>query len=165
MKWLLMIAACHRRSGNYQNALQYYIKIHKKFPENTESLKFMARIAHDLDLPEAADYLDRLKKLEKMKELNNQRKDVRSASRASRRSAASSREGSASSNSSGYMTEASRNGFRSSARKSIWDVDGKTGFNDDLDNGVNERPTTSWRRRQMDEDDFAGDEVADILPD
>lgn len=130
----------------------------------------MSRISHDLDLPEAPEYLEKLKKLEKMKELNNQRKDVRSASRASRRSAASSsREGSASSNSSGYMTEASRNGFRSNGRhKSIFEMDNNRnkGFDDDLDSGINERPTTSWRRRQLiDQDDFAGDEVNDILPD
>lgn len=31
-----MIASCHRRSGNYQNALETYKQIHRRFPENVE---------------------------------------------------------------------------------------------------------------------------------
>ena len=31
-----MIASCHRRSGNYQQALETYKFIHKKFPDNVE---------------------------------------------------------------------------------------------------------------------------------
>ena len=171
-----MIAACYRRSGNYQSALQTYTMIHKKFPENMECLKFLARICADLQLPESAEYLDKLKKVEKTRELRdeNRKRDMRSASRSSRRSAASanSREGSASSNSSGYITE-SRNGQRSSrnSHRSLVETDimltgRKTyidGLSDDIDSG-NERPTTSWRRKNPDEDDFAGDEIADILP-
>lgn len=172
-----MIAACYRRSGNYQSAQQTYTMIHKKYPENMECLKFLARICADLQLPEAGEYLDKMKKLEKAKELKdeNRRRDIRSASRSSRRSAASSnsREGSASSNSSGYMTE-SRNGQNRSSRnshRSLLDTDimlsGRKsyvdGLSDDFDSG-NERPTTSWRRKNPDEDDFAGDEIADILP-
>lgn len=36
VKWKLMIASCHRRSGNYQHALETYKSIHKKFPDNVE---------------------------------------------------------------------------------------------------------------------------------
>ena len=36
VKWHLMIASCHRRSGNYQQALETYKFIHKKFPDNVE---------------------------------------------------------------------------------------------------------------------------------
>ena len=36
VKWQLMVAACHRRSGNYQLALQTYKQIHRRFPENIE---------------------------------------------------------------------------------------------------------------------------------
>lgn len=36
MKWQLMIASCYRRSGNYQQALETYKKIHKRFPDNIE---------------------------------------------------------------------------------------------------------------------------------
>ena len=171
IKWLLMIAACYRRAGNYQNALQCYKRIHEKFPENVECLKFLVRICNDLTLPEGMEYLERLKKLEKAKEMNNQRREnTRSASRASaRRSAASSREGSASSNSSGYFTEHSRSNSKlSSKRRAVYDANeaplkATDNFVDDL-GPSNERPTTSWRRKQIDDDDFAGDEIADILP-
>lgn len=171
-----MIAACYRRTGNYQLALQYYKKIHQKFPENTESLRLMVRICNDLELPEGRDYLEKLKRLEKAKELNNQRREnARSASRSSRRSAASSnsREGSASSNSSGYATEGHpRSSSKlSSKRNAIFNAsetngnsrNGSDSFIEDL-GPAQERPTTSWRRKQADEDDFAGDEIGDILP-
>ena len=36
VKWQLMVASCHRRSGNYQQALDTYKHIHKKFPDNVE---------------------------------------------------------------------------------------------------------------------------------
>jgi len=36
VKWHLMIASCHRRSGNYQQALETYKYIHRKFPDNVE---------------------------------------------------------------------------------------------------------------------------------
>lgn len=31
-----MVAACQRRSGNYQQALEEYKAIHRKFPEDVE---------------------------------------------------------------------------------------------------------------------------------
>ncbi|XP_071956523.1 intraflagellar transport protein 88 homolog isoform X2 [Antedon mediterranea] len=73
VKWRLMIASCHRRSGNYQQALETYKSIHKKFPDNTECLKFLVRITTDLGLKEAQDYATKLKKAEKAKELREQR--------------------------------------------------------------------------------------------
>ena len=33
-----MVASCHRRTGNYQQALEAYKMIHKKFPENIECM-------------------------------------------------------------------------------------------------------------------------------
>lgn len=36
MKWKLLIASCHRRAGNYQQALATYKDIHKQSPENIE---------------------------------------------------------------------------------------------------------------------------------
>lgn len=160
-----MIAACYRRAGNYQTALACYKKIHATFPENAECLKFLVRICNDLELPEGQEYLERLRKLEKAKELSAQRREAtRSASRASaRRSAASSRENSASSNSSGYVTEQNSrsNSKLGSKRRAI--VDNSEGHNYGDDLAPNERPTTAWRRKTED-DDFAGDEVADILP-
>jgi len=41
-----MIASCHRRSGNYQQALESYKHIHKRFPDNIECLK-VSPLAYD----------------------------------------------------------------------------------------------------------------------
>ncbi|KAI1286930.1 Intraflagellar transport protein 88 -like protein [Halotydeus destructor] len=171
IKWQLMIAACHRRNGNYQHALQYYKRIHETFPDNMECLKFLVRICNDLSMAEGVDFSEKLKKLEKAKELNNQRREnLRSASRTSNRRSASSREGSASSNSSGYVTEHSRSSSKlGSKRKTIYDAgdNGKMAADSVLTDDVeshNERPKTSWKRNVNTEDDFADDDIDDILP-
>ncbi|KAJ8973762.1 hypothetical protein NQ317_017564 [Molorchus minor] len=39
-KWLMMVAGCHRRSGNMHKALTLYQEIHQQFPENAECLRF-----------------------------------------------------------------------------------------------------------------------------
>ncbi|CAG2176940.1 unnamed protein product, partial [Oppiella nova] len=183
IKWLLMIGACHRRSGNYQNAYNCYKNIHHQFPENIECLKFLIRVSTDLRLKESYEYSDKLKRLEKSKEMKDQRVASglngangvmsRSASRASmRRSAASSREGSASSSSSGYLTSASPRSTaskgNSSSKREATDANKNL-----VDMSVyeslevsNERPTTSWKRNAIkDEDDFGTDDIVDILPD
>jgi len=36
VRWQLMVASCHRRSGNYPQALETYKSIHRKFPDNVE---------------------------------------------------------------------------------------------------------------------------------
>ncbi|XP_046992118.1 intraflagellar transport protein 88 homolog isoform X2 [Schistocerca americana] len=36
VKWQLMVASCHRRSGNYHQALNLYKEIHHRFPDNIE---------------------------------------------------------------------------------------------------------------------------------
>lgn len=163
-----MVAACYRRSGNYQAALKSYAGTHKKFPESVECLKFLIRLCDDMGLPEGREYAERLRRIEKARELNsaasNHRKELRSSSRTSKRSAASSREGSASSNSSGYVTESSRINARVKSGLESADLTTKgSDFTDELES-VNERPTTSWRRKAVDEDDFEGDEVDAILP-
>ncbi|KAF0290444.1 Intraflagellar transport protein 88 [Amphibalanus amphitrite] len=73
VKWLLMVASCYRRAGNYQRALAKYKEIHMKFPDNVECLKFLVRICTDLGLKEAADYSIELKKAEKSKEMRDER--------------------------------------------------------------------------------------------
>ncbi|KAK3096733.1 hypothetical protein FSP39_002774 [Pinctada imbricata] len=73
VKWQLMIASCYRRSGNYQQALETYKKIHKRFPDNIECLRYLMRICSDLGLKEAQEYATKLKKAEKTKELREQR--------------------------------------------------------------------------------------------
>ncbi|XP_072019243.1 intraflagellar transport protein 88 homolog isoform X2 [Amphiura filiformis] len=73
VKWQLMIASCHRRSGNYSQALETYKSIHKKFPDNIECLKFLVRLCSDMGLKDAQEYATKLKKAEKAKELREQR--------------------------------------------------------------------------------------------
>lgn len=69
VKWQLMAASCHRRSGNYHQALQAYKDIHVHFPDNIECLKFLVRLCSDLGIKEAAQYALELKKAEKAKEV------------------------------------------------------------------------------------------------
>lgn len=68
-KWQMMVAGCHRRSGNLHRALTLYQEIHKKFPENMECLRFLVRLCSDLGMREAQDYALELKKIEKVKEV------------------------------------------------------------------------------------------------
>lgn len=68
-KWRLMVAGCHRRTGNLHRALTLYQDIHQRFPENVECLRFLVRLCTDLGLREAAEYTMELKKLEKAKEV------------------------------------------------------------------------------------------------
>ncbi|BHF57952.1 Intraflagellar transport protein 88 [Sparganum proliferum] len=73
IKWQLMIASCYRKSGNYQQALEVYKKIHKQFPDSIECLQFLVRLSKDMGLPETQEYINRLKKAEKSKEAREQR--------------------------------------------------------------------------------------------
>ncbi|GIY46023.1 hypothetical protein CEXT_790192 [Caerostris extrusa] len=43
VKWKLMVAACQRRSGNYQQALEEYKSIHRRFPDDVECLRFLLK--------------------------------------------------------------------------------------------------------------------------
>ncbi|CAG9538646.1 unnamed protein product [Cercopithifilaria johnstoni] len=73
IKWQLMMASCLRRSGYYQKAFELYQKIHEKFPENIDCLKFLIRICTDLGMPEAKEYMEKLSKTEKVRQLRMQR--------------------------------------------------------------------------------------------
>ncbi|KAJ3070234.1 Intraflagellar transport protein 88 [Podochytrium sp. JEL0797] len=68
IRWQLMIASCFRRSGNYQQAFETYKRIHMRFPENIECLRFLVRICTDLGMKEAQEYVLKLAKAEKGKE-------------------------------------------------------------------------------------------------
>ncbi|KRT81393.1 Anaphase-promoting complex subunit 3 protein [Oryctes borbonicus] len=70
-KWHMMVAGCHRRSGNVHKALILYQEIHRQFPENVECLRFLVRLCSDLGMREAHDYALELKQLEKSKEVRN----------------------------------------------------------------------------------------------
>ncbi|XP_023655595.1 intraflagellar transport protein 88 homolog isoform X2 [Paramormyrops kingsleyae] len=113
VKWQLMVASCYRRSGNYQKALETYKDIHRKFPENTECLRFLVRLCTDMGLKEVQDYATKLKKVEKMKEIKEQR--VKSARDNSARGR---REGSASSVDSPISTPSRKTSVGSSSPRS-----------------------------------------------
>ncbi|KAK5667654.1 Intraflagellar transport protein 88 [Batrachochytrium dendrobatidis] len=65
VRWPLMIASCYRRSGNYQQAFDTYKRIHEKFPDNIECLRFLVRICTDLGMKEATEYASKLSRAEK----------------------------------------------------------------------------------------------------
>ncbi|XP_056633007.1 intraflagellar transport protein 88 homolog [Diorhabda sublineata] len=80
-KWNMMVAGCHRRSGNMHKALKLYQEIHRQFPENLECLRFLVRLCGDLGMREAQEYLMELKKLEKSKEVRERVNSSRPGSR------------------------------------------------------------------------------------
>ena len=47
VKWQLMVASCYRRSGNYQQSLETYKSINRKFPENVEC-EYLPAISRNL---------------------------------------------------------------------------------------------------------------------
>ncbi|RTG89216.1 intraflagellar transport protein 88 [Schistosoma bovis] len=163
IKWQLMIASCHRRSGNYQQALETYRIIHRRFPENIECLQFLVRLSSDMDLPEAQDYIAKLKRAEKLKQAREQR----------RLSSSESRESSANYdnhfNVQSKHAHSKNNSFRQTeVRKETSlsrDIDNEyIKYNDPLGPSV-ERPRTAARTRPI-QDDFADEEVDEnLLPD
>lgn len=64
VKWQLMIASCYRRSGNYQQSFETYKRIHEKFPDNVECLRFLVRICTDLGMKEVHEYVNKLSRAE-----------------------------------------------------------------------------------------------------
>ncbi|KAF8569133.1 hypothetical protein P879_02769 [Paragonimus westermani] len=184
-KWWLMIASCHRRSGNYQQALETYKTMHKRFPENIDCLRFLVRLSADMGLPEAQEYVNRLRRAEKIKEAREQRQLSASSRRLSSGRTAGSRENSASASSGGdsregsakrgfgrvALTRTTKNGLSKqvvSTGESTKDrppVDtGAVIYNDPLGPAV-ERPRTAARSRPT-QDEFADEEIDDtMLPD
>ncbi len=67
-----LITADHIPAGSYQQALQCYKQIHKRFPENIDCLKFLVRLCTDLGLKEAQEYSIKLRKAEKAREARRQ---------------------------------------------------------------------------------------------
>ncbi|KAI8815627.1 uncharacterized protein EV422DRAFT_548801 [Fimicolochytrium jonesii] len=68
VRWQLMIASCYRRVGSYQQSFETYKRIHEKFPDNVECLRFLVRICTDLGMKEVAEYADKLARTERAKE-------------------------------------------------------------------------------------------------
>ncbi|KAL5010279.1 hypothetical protein ScPMuIL_012584 [Solemya velum] len=169
VKWQLMIASCHRRSGNYQQALETYKHIHKKFPDNVECLKFLVRICSDLGLKEAQEYATKLKKAEKAKELKDQR-----ATSGTRRGSGRRREGKRESSAGGRKSSGKGQRSHSGRRQAIDELEEdpsyKIGSKQDVDATYSdplgpqmERPKTAARRRDQMEDEFGDEELGDDL--
>ncbi|KAK9881542.1 hypothetical protein WA026_016420 [Henosepilachna vigintioctopunctata] len=172
-KWNMMVAACHRRSGNMHKALTLYQEIHKQFPDNTECLRFLVRLCSDLGMREAQDYIMELKKLEKSKEVRERVNSSRPGSRRSH-SGLSSRGGSGFSTVmeniiSSPVSSASRN-LRNSRVTNLHDRTGSTDSGlGTIDTSYTDplgpqpvRPRTG-ANKPMDFEDFDNEELGDDL--
>ncbi|XP_041354058.1 intraflagellar transport protein 88 homolog isoform X2 [Gigantopelta aegis] len=177
VKWHLMIASCYRRSGNYQQALETYKGIHRKFPDNVECLKFLVRLCTDLGMKDAQEYATKLKKAEKAKELRDQRATSGTRRGSGRRrdgSAGSDREGSA-----GATRSFSGKGQRTAAvrKRPTFDENEEqapyqTSKTQEIDASYYdplgpqmERPRTAAAKRDPHHDEFGDEELGeDFLP-
>jgi len=69
VKWKLMVASCHRRSGDYQLAFEIYRMIHADFPDNVECLRYLVHICDDLGKKDQVhEYVVKLRKAERAQE-------------------------------------------------------------------------------------------------
>ncbi|KAF0984560.1 hypothetical protein FDP41_000459 [Naegleria fowleri] len=81
--WQLMVASCHRRVGNLQQAKKCYERIHNKDPENYECVQYLEQICRDLNLrKEERIYAEKKAKLknrmkEKQEEQEKQEQEVK----------------------------------------------------------------------------------------
>ncbi|XP_009076256.1 PREDICTED: intraflagellar transport protein 88 homolog isoform X3 [Acanthisitta chloris] len=161
VKWQLMVASCYRRSGNYQKALEKYKLIHRKFPENTECLRFLVRLCTDMGLKEVQEYVTKLKKVEKLKEIREQRiKSGRDGSARNRREGSGDSGGPKGERLSARLKAlpGTSEPYESSSSKEI-----DASYVDPLGPQA-ERPKTAARKR-IEEDDFADEELGeDLLP-
>ncbi len=171
VKWQLMVASCHRRSGNYQQALETYKSIHRRFPDNIECLKFLIRLCTDLGLKDAQDYVTKLKKAEKQQKLREER--AASGTRRGSGRRRPEREGSAGSDAGSRTNSASmkrggkgRNIEFNEGDEEPYQVSNKQevdhNYVDPLGPQV-ERPKTAATRRPDIQDEFADEELGDDL--
>ncbi|XP_045130725.1 intraflagellar transport protein 88 homolog isoform X2 [Portunus trituberculatus] len=160
-KWQLMVAACHRRSGNYQQALQTYKQINRRFPENVECLKLLIRLSSDLGLKEATEYALELKKVERVQEQRDIRATSGSRPGSRRPSARSARSIPGSALSGGRSTRLSLNDLDETEPYIPSNKEVDSSYVDPL-GPLQERPKTSLRRKQ-DEDEFADEDIGDDL--
>ncbi|XP_034464298.1 intraflagellar transport protein 88 homolog isoform X2 [Hippoglossus hippoglossus] len=68
VKWRLLVAACYRRNGDYQKALEKYKHIHCLFPEDIECLRFLVNLCMDMGLKEVNNYKGKLEKAMRISE-------------------------------------------------------------------------------------------------
>lgn len=65
IKWQLMVASCHRRTGAYNEALAKYKSILSKHPENVECLRYLLHMCTGLGKrDEVQTYEAQLRKVE-----------------------------------------------------------------------------------------------------
>lgn len=71
VKWMLMVASCHRRIGAYLQALRTYEEIEVKHPDNIECLGYLIRICKELgDQKKAEEYQKKLANAENQAQLH-----------------------------------------------------------------------------------------------
>ncbi|EFC48600.1 hypothetical protein NAEGRDRAFT_63280 [Naegleria gruberi] len=81
--WQLMVASCHRRIGNLQQAKKCYERIHNKDPENYECVQYLEQICRDLNLrKEERMYAEKKAKLKnRMKEKQEEQERLKEESK------------------------------------------------------------------------------------
>lgn len=73
VKWKLMVASCHRRSGDYALAFEIYRAIHADFPDNIECLRYLVHICDDLGKKDQShDYVVKLRAVERALEQSSE---------------------------------------------------------------------------------------------
>jgi intraflagellar transport protein 88 len=76
VNWQLMVASCHRRIGNYQQAKKCYSQINTRYPENLECLRYLVQICTELGLKkEKKSYTKQLIELEDKERQKKAEKD------------------------------------------------------------------------------------------
>jgi len=66
VKWKLMVASCHRRSGDYNLALEIYRQIDNDFPDNIECLRYLVHLCDELNKKDQRhEYVKKLRKAER----------------------------------------------------------------------------------------------------
>eukprot|EP01137_Pigoraptor_chileana_P011552 Opistho-2@62617 len=172
-----MVASCHRRSGNYQMAFDTYKKIHQRFPDNIECLRFLVRICTDRGMKEVHEYVAKLRKAEKAKEVKESQQRQQGSAGESRKP-----QSSAGPNRGGSANRPGSMGSRGSGSASR-PYSGVSNGDDDVVSDQREysrpvdasysdplgdmpsRPKTATAKRRS-EDDFDNEEIGDdLLPD
>ncbi|CAF0751378.1 unnamed protein product, partial [Didymodactylos carnosus] len=178
IKWHMMVASCHRRSGDYTAALEKYKWIHSHFPDNTDCIQFLIKIAADLGLPEVEQYQNELKKVNKMKEVQLQRKtSAEKSQNIVKGRKISSDDKNAESLRPENNSGPSRDGRQLSGKTRNIDLENTEGvfsqrepisaqFDQLPDNITSERPRTAISKKEMNPIAFDDDDnAADLLPD
>ena len=83
-----MVAACHRRTGNHQQAYRCYSSTLDQFPDSEECVRHLIRLAAEMRLPKQyAELSERLQRLQRNREMREKRSQSAKRSSAMRKSA------------------------------------------------------------------------------